>query len=324
MGLRIIDRATVAQLLTYPSAIPLMRDAMIALSDGRTQQVLRQILPLGEGAAFGVMPGASEATFGAKLVSVFPQNFTLGKQSHQGGVLLFDRRDGAPLALLHAGEITAIRTAAATAAATDALARPGPARLALLGYGEQALTHARAMVHVRPIRELVIWGRSEERSVSLARRLEQELALPCAVAQSVAEAADEADIICTVSAASEPILFGRDVGAGVHVNLVGSSGAGPREADDTLVARGRVFADHRVGVLRQGAEILHAVAAGLVTEEHVLGEIGEVMAGRKAGRTSDTDVTIFKSLGAITQDLAAGWFVYRRAVEEGLGVDTDF
>jgi ornithine cyclodeaminase/alanine dehydrogenase-like protein (mu-crystallin family) len=324
MPLRVIDRETVSRLLTYQACIPLMREAMTALSAGRTTQTLRQLLPVGGGSVFGVMPGVMDQTFGAKLISVFPGNFAKGKQSHQGGVLLFEPEGGEPVALIHAGEVTAIRTAAASAAATDALARPEASILALLGYGEQALTHARAMVHVRPISEIRIWGRSAERAGVLARRLETELVLPVAVAASPREAVAGADMICAVSAAREPILLGQDVADGAHVNLVGSSNAGPREADDALVVRGRVFADHREGVLRQGAEVLHAIEGGLIGEDHVLGEIGEVMSGAKPGRVGEADVTIYKSLGAIVQDLAAGWFIYRQAVEQGLGAEAAF
>ncbi len=133
-----------------------------------------------------------------------------------------------------------------------------------------------------------------------------------------------ADIVCAVTAAAEPILFSRDVGEGAHVNLVGASTAAFREADDALVARGRLFADHREGVMRQGGEVLHAIAAGLIGEDHVLGEIGEVMAGDKTGRLDPGDVTLYKSLGAVAQDLAAGWFVHNRAVEDGLGTVASF
>jgi ornithine cyclodeaminase len=322
--LKVIDRASVARLLTYDAAIPLMREAMIALSTGRTRQLLRQIIPLGGGAMFGVMPGAGEATFGAKLISVFPGNFAKGLQSHQGGVLLFDPDSGAPVALIHAGEITAIRTAAASAAATDVLARPKASVLALLGYGEQALTHARAIAHVRPVSEIRVWGRRPELATALAAKLRSELGRPARGTETAREAADGADIICAVSAAAEPILFSADVADGAHVNLVGAGTAAFRETDDALVARGRLYADHREGVLRQGGEVLHAIGAGLIGEDHVLGEIGEVMAGAKPGRLSGADVTIYKSLGAIVQDLAAGWFVYQRALEAGLGADTHF
>jgi ornithine cyclodeaminase/alanine dehydrogenase-like protein (mu-crystallin family) len=322
--LRIIDRETVARLLTYDAAIPLMRETMIALSAGRTRQLLRQIIALGEGAMFGVMPGASEQTFGAKLISVFPGNFARGRQSHQGGVLLFDPSSGAPVAMLHAGEITAIRTAAASAAATDALARADACVLALLGYGEQALTHARAISRVRAIRQIRVWGRHADRAEAFAATLATDLGVAATIAGSATDAARDADIVCAVSASAEPILFSQDVVDGAHVNLVGASTAAFREADDALVARGRLFADHREGVLRQGGEVLHAIAAGLIGEDHVLGEIGEVMAGEKPGRVDRADVTIYKSLGAIVQDLAAGWFVYRQAVEQGLGTITSF
>ncbi len=282
MTLRVIDRETVRRLLTYEAAIPLMGEAMMALSAGRTRQSLREIIPLGGGDLFGVMPGAAEATFGAKLISVFPGNFAKGVQSHQGGVLLFDPAGGAPVALIHAGEITAIRTAAASAAATDVLARPDASVLALLGYGEQALTHARALAKVRTLTDIRIWGRSPEKAGALAAALRAELGLAARPAASSREAARGADLICAVTAAAEPILFGADVADGAHVNLVGSSHAGPREADDALVARSRVFADHRQGVLEQGGEVRHAIAAGLIGigEDHgSWAEIGEVMAG---------------------------------------------
>ncbi|MEO7025974.1 MAG: hypothetical protein ABI056_00295, partial [Caulobacteraceae bacterium] len=215
-------------------------------------------------------------------------------------------------------------TAAASAAATDALARKDADVLALLGCGEQALTHARAMVHVRRVRDIRVWGRKLENARTLASRLETELAIPARPAASAAQAVRGADIICAVSSAAEPIVLSGDVADGAHVNLVGSSRAGPREADDALIARGRLFADHREGVLSQGAEVLHAIAAGLIGEGHLLGEIGEVFSGAIAGRLSDADVTIYKSLGAIVQDLAAGWWVYNAAVARGLGVEAPF
>ena len=315
--LLIIGREEVARHLTYEVCIPLMKRAMIALSRGETRQLLRQIIDLGDGAAFGVMPGAMAEGFGAKLISVNGENPARGLQSHQGIIALFDPDTGAPIAIVHAGEVTAIRTAAATAAATLALARPDARTLAILGTGEQALTHARALASARPLAEIRIWGRSPDRSRALAEDLERTLSLPCSPATTVEEAVEGSDIICAVTAASEPVLEGAWVTPGVHVNLVGSSRAGPREADDELIRKSRVFADHREGVLRQGAEILHAMETGLIGEAHVLGEIGEVMAGSIAGRTGASDITVYKSLGSIVQDLAcSAWLV--GAVGKGL------
>jgi ornithine cyclodeaminase len=302
--LKIIDAEEVARRLTYEACIPLMREAMIALSQGRTKQLLRQIIDLGGGNAFGVMPGSlDDGPFGAKLVSVFPGNVAAGGLSHQGVVLLFDPQTGAPAAVIDAGELTAIRTAAASAAATDALARPDAARLAVLGTGEQARRHIEAIRLVRPIESVVIWGRDPEKAASLAE------ALGATAAPTVAEAVAEADIICTTTAAPEPILFGADVPDGAHLNVVGSSRAGPAEIDGALVARVRLIADHREGVLAQGAEFLRAKAAGLVNDAHVVGEIGEVFAGMVAGREHAAQVTAYKSLGSIVQDLAAATFL---------------
>jgi ornithine cyclodeaminase len=322
--LLVIDRESVRRLLSLKDCIPLMRQAMIALSAGRTQQLLRQIIDLGEGRLFGVMPGAAEETFGAKLISVFPGNTARGLQSHQGFVVLFDPQTGAARCVLHGGEITAIRTAAASAAATDALAGPGASRLAILGTGEQAWMHARAIPLVRPVRQVRIWGRSHERAEALAVRLWPELNVQIRVCRAAREAVEDADLICTTTSAAEPVLENTWVADGAHVNLVGSSYAGPREVDDALVARGRLFADHRDGVLRQGAEVLHAIEAGLIGEDHVLGEIGQVMSGELAGRLSEADVTIYKSLGAIVQDLVSGWRIYRRALEKGAGTKASF
>lgn len=324
MGLLVIDRGAVRRLLPYEACIPLMRQAMSALSAGQTQQLLRQIVDLGDGAAFGVMPGAMAEAFGAKLISVRPAPAGPGAQSHQGFVALFDPKDGAPIAVLHAGEITAIRTAAASAAATGALARPEASRVAILGTGEQAHAHAVAMTKVRQVSRLAVWGRSAARAKALAEALRGELEVPVDVAASVEAAVARADIICAVSAASEPILLNRLVADGAHINLVGSSRAGPREIDDDLVVRARFIADHREGVLRQGAEFLHAKAAGLIGDDHIVAEIGEVFLGDRVGRRSPDEVTIYKSLGSIVQDLAAGWHVYQAARREEAGTSVPF
>lgn len=306
MNLRFVTAEEVARLLPYEECIPLMREAMIALSTGRTRQTLRQIVDLPAGRAFGVMPGAilDGGAFGAKLVSVYPDNFARGRGSHQGIVALFDPDSGAPAAILEAGEITAIRTAAASAAATDALARPESRRLAILGYGEQAWRHVEALRVVRPIEEVLVWGRSFEQAQLFAARV-KALGLAAAAKSDVESAVAGADIICTVTAAAEPILGSFAVGDGAHVNAVGSSRAGRAEIAGDLVARARFFADHKEGVLSQGGEFIRAREAGLVDEDHLLGEIGEVFAGSLVGRTGPADVTLYKSLGSVVQDLAS-------------------
>jgi ornithine cyclodeaminase len=296
--------------------IPIVRKAMIAFSKGETLQLLRSIIPLSEGRLFGIMPGAmgAHAAFGAKLISVFDQNFARGIQSHQGLVILFDPETGAPVCVVHAGEITAIRTAAASAVATEALARKDARRLALVGYGEQAATHARAIGKVRKLESIVVWGRSPERARAFAERMQAELAMPVATAGDVRGAVAEADIICTVTSANEPILKGDWVRPGTHLNLVGSSHAGPVEVDNALVVRSRFIADSREGVLHQGAEFLRAKAAGLVGDEHIVAEIGQVLEGEIEGRRSAEEITVYKSIGHIVQDLASAWALYSNVV----------
>jgi ornithine cyclodeaminase/alanine dehydrogenase-like protein (mu-crystallin family) len=302
-----IDQEEVRARLTYEVCIPIVRDAMIAFSAGETRQLLRQIIPLADGRMFGVMPGAlgERAAFGAKLISVCPDNFAKGIQSHQGIVLLFDPDSGAPSCIAHAGEVTAIRTAAASAVATDALARPEASRLAILGYGEQAETHLRALRHVRSIASVTVWGRSADRAQAFAARMGEETGLPVVASPDARTAVAEADIVCTVSGAAEPILMGAWVRPGTHLNLVGSSRAGPAEVDNDLVVRSRFVADSREGVLAQGAEFLNAKAAGLIGDDHIVAEIGEVLAGKIEGRQSPDQITAYKSLGHIVQDLAS-------------------
>jgi len=322
----VIGREDVRRRLTYEVCIPLVREAMIALSAGVTRQIPRTIIDLDDGHMFGVMPGAlgGDAAFGAKLISVFPENFEQGLQSHQGLVAIFDPATGALAAVVHAGEVTAIRTAAASAVATDALARPDAGVLAILGYGEQAHAHLAAMARVRTLTDVRVWGRSPGRAAAFAEAAGREHGFTVRPAPDVETAVAGADIICAVSAAAEPILLGRHVAEGCHVNLVGSSRAGPAEADDDLVARARFFADHAQGVRLQGAEFLNALAGGRIGEDHLLGEIGQVLSGALPGRLTPADVTVYKSLGSIVQDLASAWALYEAARDEGWGVEVGF
>lgn len=320
MSLLVIDAETVRRLLPMARCVTIMRAAMISLSSGETRQVLRQVMPLDNGRLFGVMPGALGGSdlFGAKIIGVDPANRGRGKQSHQGGIMLFDPSDSRLVALIHAGEVTAIRTAAASALATDALANPGASTLAVLGYGEQAHAHVTAMRVVRPISHVRVWGRDAAKAQDFARWIEQTQGCAASTSASPAACVADAQIICTTTGAVEPLLAGPEIAPGTHLNIVGSSILGPREIDDALVQRARFFGDHRAGVLAQGAEFVHARDTGLIDEAHFLGEIGEVLAGTVPGRRTAEDVTIYKSLGHIVQDLASARAVYEAALDEGM------
>lgn len=275
---------------------------MIALSDGRVRQHLRSFIGLGEGRTFAIMPAAlsAEGVFGAKLVSVFHDG--MGRKAHEGLVVLFDGASGAPVCLADAAEITAIRTAAASAVATDALAASGARSLAILGLGRQAVAHLEALRLVRPLDDVRVWGRGAARTRVFA---EHHGLRAC---ETVEQAVKGAQIICTVTGAVDPILEGRWVSPGAHVNVVGSSGPGQAEIDTDLVARARFIVDHRDHVLAHGGEFLRS---GL-PPEHIAGEIGEVLAGARPGRTAPDQITVYKSLGHAAQDLAVTDWLYRQ------------
>src|SRR5256885_8745469 len=206
-----------------------------------------------------------------------------------------------------------IRTACATAAATDALARADGDVLAIFGTGLQAESHLRALPLVRPFRDILLWGQSAERARELAERMSEVLDRSVTPIADGEEAARRADVICTVTSSAEPVLLGDWVKPGTHVNLVGSSYLGPVEVDTALVAKARYVADYRPGVLAQSAELAVARDSGAVDDSHVIGEIGEVFAGRLRARENDEQITIYKSLGHVVQDLAATAYLHERA-----------
>lgn len=310
--LRFISAEDVRTRLSQRVCIPLVRTAMIALSAGKTRQALRQIIDLGAGNAFGSMPGAIDGVcHGAKLISVFPGNVVRGGKAHEGLIMLFDPDTGVPNCAVDAGEVTAIRTAAASAVATDALARKDARTLAILGTGEQAWQHAVAMREVRPIQKICLWGRDTVKAHALGQRIHSALGIAVEICDDVAKTCAGADIICTTTGSKTPVLMLGHVQPGTHINAVGSSRAGPTEIDPHLVPASLFVPDHRAGVIAQGSEFLEAVQHGLADESHVGPEIGVILADPAKGRSSEAQVTIYKSLGSVVQDIAAAhWLAH--------------
>lgn len=315
MTISFFDAGQVEELLDYPGCIDAVRKAMIALSSGERPQPLRQIFTVGDNQMFGTMPGELQAlsTFGAKLVSVFADPERPGCTRHQGIVVAYDGDTGAVSCIADAEPVTKIRTGCATAVATDALARADSAVLAVFGTGVQAEAHLRAVPLVRRFGEILVWGRSAEKAGELAERMRGIIGQSITPVLDRQEAAARADVICTVTSSREPVILSEWVRPGTHINLVGSSYLGPVEVDAPLVARARYIADYRPGVVAQAAELAAARDAGLVDDSHVVGEIGEVLAGRIPGREDDRQVTIYKSLGHVAQDLAAAAYLQERS-----------
>jgi ornithine cyclodeaminase len=301
--------------LDYDGCIAAVRAAMADFSAEGKPQPLRSIFELAPARFFGLMPGTLVAPhgFGAKVLSVFGDPARPGRSAHRGVVVLFDRDSGDVTCIADAGEVTEIRTAAASAVATDVLARQDARTLTVFGCGAQADSHIRALVRVRRFEEVLVWGRSVERAAGFAERMQREVGVSVRAAAEAQEAASAADVICTVTSSQTPVLLGEWVRPGTHVNVVGSSYAGPVEIDHALVQMSRYIVDSRRSALAAAAEFLLAKEAGLIDDSHIVAEIGEVLLGRIPGRRSPEEITVYKSLGHIVQDLAATTYLHARA-----------
>ncbi len=327
MEIRILRRDDVRRLLPMGECIELMRRTMIAVSEGRVVLPLRAIMAMpGERGMMGVMPGylADPECFGVKLVSLIPRNKPPQYSSHLGLVLLFEADHGQPVALLDAAEITAIRTAAASGLATRLLAREDAGDLAILGAGEQARSHLEAMLCVRPLRRIRVWARDSAKARQFAESEGARHRIVVETSATVRDAVAGADLVCTTTKAREPILQGDWLTPGVHLNVVGSSVAAAAEVDIAAVVKTRFFVDCRNSTVNEGGEYLRALRAGAITAEHIVGEIGEVANGSRAGRRSPLDMTLYKSLGVAPQDLAAAHHVLEKARAAGIGQIVDF
>ena len=306
------------------ACIDLMTRTMASVSQGRAELPLRTVMPVSrDGRMLGVMPGylGEPDVVGAKLVCLFPGNAVGGLSSHTGIVTLFSPQTGQIMALLDGAEVTALRTPAATAAASRVLARRDASDMAVLGTGEQALGHLEALSIAHPgLKRIRLWGRDRAKAGALAQKAQAGCAVRIEVIDTVQKTVEGADIICTVTGAQDPVLKGAWIIKGAHVNLVGASVPSKSEIDVEGVAMGRYFVDYRPSALAQAGELKRAMEAGLVTQAHIIGEIGAVHLGLCAGRTSDEEITIYKSLGIAAQDLAAANAVLAAAQRDDLGV----
>ena len=323
----VLSPEDVAALLPMDEAIEVVAQVMKGVSARTAELPLRSMVPVGGGNRMGVMPGAiaDPACFGVKLVSLFPENSARGLSSHRGAIILFDADTGGAVAMMDASLLTAIRTAAASAVATRALAREEAETLAIIGYGEQAEHHLAAMLAVRPIRRVAIAGRSAEKAAGFAARAAADYPeVAFSSGTDLHAAVARADILCTVTASPSPIVMGDWVKPGAHVNIVGSSIPSMREVDDRMVERGAIWVDYLPSTLAQAGEIVDMIAEGSFRDSDIRGEIGTLLAGGIAGRDSADQITIYRSLGIAAQDLAAAHHVLQRAQAEGRGQPVTF
>ena len=304
MSVLVLDGHQVRSLLTMAECIDAMDEVLRSLARGELHQPLRPVTrPEGADGLMGLMPayrGGARPVWSLKEIVVAPDNPARGLDAHQGAVLLHDGETGQLRALLNASAITEIRTAAVSAVATRALARPDARVVAILGAGVQARSHDEAMRAVLPDAEIRTWTRSDGGTPEAVLR--------------------EADVVCTCTSAREPILERGWLAPGAHVNAVGSSVPGARELDTATVAEATFVVDRRESALHEAGDLLLAGFG----EERIAAELGEILLGEHPGRTGPDELTVFKSLGLAVEDLAAAELVVRRAREQGVGTEVDF
>jgi ornithine cyclodeaminase len=321
----VLTEADVKAVLPMRDLIDAMETALAKFSAGEVVQPVRSVLQVGPTKAFfGVMPAyqPAPAALGAKLVTVFGGNATLGLPTHLATIILLDPETGALAALLDGRFITEARTAAVSAVSVRHMARretPDGTTLAILGSGVQARSHLEAIALVRRIKEVRVWSPTPANRERFARDMASHASAPVRPVPSARAAVERADVIVLATAASLPVVERPWVADGAHICAVGACRPDVREMDGPLVGTARLIVDSRAGALAEAGDLVLAIREGHCGADHVAGELGEVVAGRVRGRASDNEITIFKSLGMAVEDVAAAELAWRRAAEQGLG-----
>jgi ornithine cyclodeaminase/alanine dehydrogenase-like protein (mu-crystallin family) len=326
MQVLIVNAQEVRELLPMDECIEVMAGALAALARGDALLPVRSSMALPGDAGFLLtMPAllTRQHALGVKVLTVFPGNEGTPFEAHQGVVLLFEPEHGSLRAILDAGEITAIRTAAVSGLATRLLAREDAAELAILGSGVQAHTHLQAMELVRHLRRVRVWSRNPEHARAFAEREAAGRPFPIEAVATADEAVSGAGIICTVTASTVPVLKGESLAAGAHINAVGASRPDARELDTSAVSNARLFVDQREAALSEAGDFLIPRQKGAIGDDHIRGELGELVLRPAMGRQSAGEITLFKSLGLAIEDTAAAQFSYSRALQRGIGTLVD-
>lgn len=327
LKLLVLNAEQIGRLLPMAECIELMSDALASLARGEVYQPLRTIIrPPDARGLLGLMPAyrhGERGAFGVKAICVFPGNPSIGKDAHQGTVMLFSQETGEPLALMNASQITAIRTAAVSAVATRLLARPDAAELGIIGAGVQARTHLVALACVRPIQRARVASRNREHAEQLVREMQEKVAFPIHSVGSNEEAVRDADVVVTATSSHQPVVDREWFSAGTHINAIGTHSPQSREIDTATMAAASLFTDRRESLLNEAGDYVLAAMEGAVTPESVIAEIGELVIGTKQGRTSPSEITLFKSLGLAIEDVVCAEHLFRKATAENTGTWVD-
>jgi ornithine cyclodeaminase len=322
MKLRLYSSADVRRALPMTEAIEGMKAAYAQLSAGRIQAPLRANLSISTDDVTLIMPYFAPddgGSLGLKLVSVFNSNTPRGLPLIHSVVLAVDPSTGAPLALIDGGSLTAIRTGAASGAATDVLARPEAATAAIFGAGVQARRQLEAVCAVRPIERVLVYSRSGAEALAAEMAGQGSIPNRIMIVDSPAAAVRDADVICAATTSRTPVFDGRDLKPGAHVNGVGSFTPEMQEIDAETVRRARVVVDSVEAALAEAGDLIIPLNAGEIDLDHISTELGQVIKGEKPGRTSTEQITFFKSVGVAAQDAMAAQFILRNGPAMGLG-----
>jgi alanine dehydrogenase len=323
---RLLSEADVTSLLTMDDLIDRMEKALLKFSAGEVVQPVRTVVAMTEkGPFFGLMPAYIHEirALGAKLVTVFGQNAALDLPTHLATVLLFSPDTGALVAVMDGRYITEARTAAVSAVSANLLARDDASVMAILGSGRQARSHLEALDRVFELTDIRVWSPTPEHQAAFVEEMAPTTTARLVGSDSAEQAVSGADLIVLATSSPEPVIQSEWVKGGAHVMCVGACRHDWREMDPALTRRGRVFVDSRVSALAESGDIVLGIKDRLFTAAHIVGELGELLAGKVEGRRSPRDVTIFKSLGLAVEDVLAADLVYRRAVEREVGQELE-
>lgn len=321
--MQMISAAEVDRALTFPGLVETLRTAF---RDGAIQPVRHHHTverPTGAASTLLLMPAWTDFNaqgvggnghIGVKIVTVSPDNNAVGKPAVMGLYLLLDGTTGEPQALIDGQRLTQWRTACASALAASYLAREDASRLLIVGAGAVAQFLARAHAAVRPIKQVSIWNRTPAKAEAVAAELRAE-GFDANASHDLDTDIAAADIVSCATISTTPLIKGALLRPGTHVDLVGAFTPDMRESDDEAITRARVYVDTRAGAMKEAGDIVQPLASGVLKAEDIIGDLHELARGQKPGRQNASEITLFKSVGAALEDLAAGIAVYERLGE---------
>lgn len=322
----VLSEKQVQGLIEIDELIRALEQAHIQYSTGKAVMPVRLVVPLPQiQGRITSMPGYlhEDKALGMKVVTYFQDNPQQNLPAILATIMLFSAETGKMIAVMDGGYITAIRTACASALATKALANPGAPKLGILGAGVQARAHIQALARVRELKRITIFSPSGASAAGIKRDIEKTPDLSIEIAQSAETVVRQSDLLVTATTAKEPIVKLEWLKPGVHINAVGSHRPDLREIDGATLAQAKVVVDSRAAIMAECGDILMALKEKSVSDDVIHGEIGEVLAGAKAGRSGVNEITLYKSVGIAIQDVATAQLVYRRALDRKVGTSVE-